>query len=73
MNEAPRVSEKSHAGDDPWNPTLQKRRVEHHLFCPFFELSQHITAEDATLPAPAPCKNRKERATPGAYKFEATD
>jgi len=38
-----------------------------------FKLSQHITAKDATLPAPAPCKNRKERATQGAYKFEATD
>src|SRR6266852_2657246 len=39
-----------------------------------FTLSQHVTAEGATLFAPAPCKNRKERATPVSSrgKFEPT-
>src|SRR5260221_2544594 len=61
---ATRVSEKSHAGEDRGIPPFKKRRSVHYYSVPF-TLCQHVTAEGATMLAPAPCTNRKdkERAT----------
>ena len=51
-------------GRRPWKSTLQERKVGAHAIIPSPCAQPTCSAEDGMLPAPAPCKNRKERAAP---------
>jgi hypothetical protein len=51
-------------GRRPWNPTLQETKGAAPAIIPSPCAQPRCSAEDGMLPAPAPCKNRKERATP---------